>query len=156
MCMCMFYKMPIDAFFPLVLEHHVSITSLNCSMQITWQWLSFTNSARIDNLQLSHWVCYLLLYLIWWCDSGNGNALSVDQLCFSKTQVPWLVFFFFQVRVVNGVPPTGDYSFAKYNKVCISNFFYQCVLLCIIIYWTVPMQFSFLFLFFLGEMIHIL
>lgn len=22
-----------------------------------------------------------------------------------------------QVRVVNGVPPTGDYSFAKYNKV---------------------------------------
>lgn len=23
-----------------------------------------------------------------------------------------------QVRVVNGAPPTGDYSFAKYNKVC--------------------------------------
>lgn len=22
-----------------------------------------------------------------------------------------------QVRVVNGTPPTGDYSFAKYNKV---------------------------------------
>ncbi|KAL8474638.1 hypothetical protein ACS0TY_031186 [Phlomoides rotata] len=43
--------------------------------KITWQWLSFTNSARKDNLQLYHWV-----------------------------------------RVVNGVPPTGDYSFAKYNK----------------------------------------
>ncbi|KAF8401277.1 hypothetical protein HHK36_012210 [Tetracentron sinense] len=43
--------------------------------KITWQWLSFTNSARPDNLQLSHWV-----------------------------------------RVVNDVPPTGDYSFAKYNK----------------------------------------
>nr|KYP65593.1 hypothetical protein KK1_011840 [Cajanus cajan] len=24
------------------------------------------------------------------------------------------------VRVVNGVPPTGDYSFAKYNKVNVS------------------------------------
>ncbi|XXG79024.1 hypothetical protein AAC387_Pa09g0184 [Persea americana] len=43
--------------------------------KITWQWLTFSNSARTDNLQLSHWV-----------------------------------------RVVNGVPPTGDYSFAKYNK----------------------------------------
>ncbi|XP_017701520.1 SWR1-complex protein 4 [Phoenix dactylifera] len=43
--------------------------------KITWQWLSFTSSARTDNLQLYHWV-----------------------------------------RVVNGVPPTGDYSFAKYNK----------------------------------------
>ncbi|XP_057483952.1 SWR1-complex protein 4 [Actinidia eriantha] len=43
--------------------------------KITWQWLSFPNSARKDNLQLYHWV-----------------------------------------RVVNGVPPTGDYSFAKYNK----------------------------------------
>ncbi|PSR85928.1 SWR1-complex protein [Actinidia chinensis var. chinensis] len=43
--------------------------------KITWQWLSFTNSARKDNLQLYHWV-----------------------------------------RVVNGVPPIGDYSFAKYNK----------------------------------------
>ncbi|GFZ04489.1 myb-like transcription factor family protein [Actinidia rufa] len=43
--------------------------------KITWQWLSFTNSARKDNLQLYHWV-----------------------------------------RVVHGVPPTGDYSFAKYNK----------------------------------------
>ncbi|KAJ6814674.1 putative SWR1-complex protein 4 [Iris pallida] len=43
--------------------------------KITWQWLSFTSSARSDNLHLYHWV-----------------------------------------RVVNGVPPTGDYSFAKYNK----------------------------------------
>ncbi|PIA32362.1 hypothetical protein AQUCO_04500157v1 [Aquilegia coerulea] len=43
--------------------------------KITWQWLSFTSSARTDNLELYHWV-----------------------------------------RVVNGVPPTGDYSFAKYNK----------------------------------------
>ncbi|KAH9730882.1 SWR1-complex protein 4 [Citrus sinensis] len=48
--------------------------SIPC-IQITWQWLPFTNSARKDNLQLYHWV-----------------------------------------RVVNGVPPTGDYSFAKYNK----------------------------------------
>ncbi|KAJ9696723.1 hypothetical protein PVL29_008774 [Vitis rotundifolia] len=44
-------------------------------LQVTWQWLPFTSSARTDNLQLYHWV-----------------------------------------RVVNGVPPTGDYSFAKYNK----------------------------------------
>ncbi|THG19778.1 hypothetical protein TEA_008332 [Camellia sinensis var. sinensis] len=44
-------------------------------LQITWQWLPFSNSARKDNLQLYHWV-----------------------------------------RVVNAVPPTGDYSFAKYNK----------------------------------------
>lgn len=43
--------------------------------KVTWEWLSFTNSARKDNLQLYHWV-----------------------------------------RVVNGTPPTGDYSFAKYNK----------------------------------------
>lgn len=43
--------------------------------KITWRWLSFTNSARKDNLHLYHWV-----------------------------------------RVVNGVAPTGDYSFAKYNK----------------------------------------
>ncbi|KAF6139770.1 hypothetical protein GIB67_024047 [Kingdonia uniflora] len=44
-------------------------------MQVTWQWLPFTSSARKDNLQLYHWV-----------------------------------------KVVNGTPPTGDYSFAKYNK----------------------------------------
>ncbi|KAK9747581.1 hypothetical protein RND81_02G001600 [Saponaria officinalis] len=43
--------------------------------KVTWQWLSFTNSARNDHLELYHWV-----------------------------------------RVVNGVPPTGDYPFAKYNK----------------------------------------
>ncbi|CAO2826671.1 unnamed protein product [Amaranthus hypochondriacus] len=43
--------------------------------KVTWRWLSFTNSARKDNLELYHWV-----------------------------------------RVVNGVPPTGDYPFAKYNK----------------------------------------
>ncbi|KAM0027391.1 putative transcription factor MYB-HB-like family [Helianthus debilis subsp. tardiflorus] len=43
--------------------------------KITWEWLSFTNSARKDDLKLYHWV-----------------------------------------RVVNGAPPTGDYSFAKYNK----------------------------------------
>nr|GMD12081.1 SWR1-complex protein 4-like [Ipomoea batatas] len=42
------------------------------SLQITWQWLPFTNSARNDNLQLYHWV-----------------------------------------RVVNGVLPTGDYSFVQ-------------------------------------------
>lgn len=28
-----------------------------------------------------------------------------------------------QVRVINGVPPTGDYSFAKYNKVNASVLF---------------------------------
>lgn len=28
-----------------------------------------------------------------------------------------LEHYIIQVRVVNGVPPTGDYSFAKYNKV---------------------------------------
>lgn len=33
-----------------------------------------------------------------------------------------------QVRVVNGVPPTGDYSFAKYNKV--STHFVFIFLLC--------------------------
>ncbi|KAI3787479.1 hypothetical protein L1987_41980 [Smallanthus sonchifolius] len=43
--------------------------------KITWEWLSFTNSARKDDLKLYHWV-----------------------------------------RVVNGTPPSGDYSFAKYNK----------------------------------------
>jgi DNA methyltransferase 1-associated protein 1 len=43
--------------------------------KVAWKWLSFTNSARKDDLQLYHWV-----------------------------------------RVVNDVPPTGDYSFAKYNK----------------------------------------
>ncbi|XP_076892971.1 SWR1-complex protein 4-like [Bidens hawaiensis] len=43
--------------------------------KITWEWLSFTSSARKDDLKLYHWV-----------------------------------------RVVNGTPPTGDYSFAKYNK----------------------------------------
>ncbi|XP_074267612.1 SWR1-complex protein 4 [Silene latifolia] len=43
--------------------------------KVTWQWLSFKNSARKDDLELYHWV-----------------------------------------RVVNGVPPTGDYPFAKYNK----------------------------------------
>ncbi|GAV72631.1 LOW QUALITY PROTEIN: hypothetical protein CFOL_v3_16119, partial [Cephalotus follicularis] len=40
--------------------------------KISWEWFSFTSSARKDNLQLYHWV-----------------------------------------RVVNGVPPTGDYSFAS-------------------------------------------
>ena len=32
-----------------------------------------------------------------------------------------IMCFFLQVRVVNGVPPTGDYSFAKYNKVNIGS-----------------------------------
>lgn len=31
---------------------------LKIFMQITWQWLSFTNSARKDNLQLYHWVYF--------------------------------------------------------------------------------------------------
>ncbi|KAH9626857.1 hypothetical protein KSS87_002257 [Heliosperma pusillum] len=43
--------------------------------KVTWQWLSFKNSARKDDLELYHWV-----------------------------------------RVINGVPPTADYPFAKYNK----------------------------------------
>lgn len=54
---------------------HLKRKSLTDNEKITWQWLSFTSSARKDNLELYHWV-----------------------------------------RVVNGVPPTGDYSFAKYNK----------------------------------------
>lgn len=31
--------------------------------------------------------------------------------------------FNLQVRVVNGVPPTGDYSFAKYNRVSNTVFY---------------------------------
>lgn len=78
--------------------------------QVAWQWLPFTSSARTDNLQLYHWVClwcftnvvYILKHLVW-------------PTC-------WLTVFLtllFQVRVVNNVPPTGDYDFAKYNTVSI-------------------------------------
>ncbi|KDO86887.1 hypothetical protein CISIN_1g0112712mg, partial [Citrus sinensis] len=82
--------------------------------KITWQWLPFTNSARKDNLQLYHWV-------------GFGNFWKCFHELGKRSFLMWGVvynIFFnffgvshaFQVRVVNGVPPTGDYSFAKYNK----------------------------------------
>lgn len=89
--------------------------SIPC-IQITWQWLPFTNSARKDNLQLYHWV-------------GFGNFWKCFHELGKRSFLMWGVvynIFFknffgvshaFQVRVVNGVPPTGDYSFAKYNKV---------------------------------------
>lgn len=60
---------------PSIDPAHLKRKSQSDNEKITWQWLSFTSSARKDNLELYHWV-----------------------------------------RVVNGVPPTGDYSFAKYNK----------------------------------------
>lgn len=34
------------------------------TLQITWQWLSFTNSARKDNLQLYHWVSSSVNFLL--------------------------------------------------------------------------------------------
>ena len=79
-------------------------------LQVAWQWLPFTSSARTDNLQLYHWVClwcftnvpYIFKYLVW--------------LTHRLTVPPALLF---QVRVVNSVPPTGDYDFAKYNTVSI-------------------------------------
>nr|PNR59390.1 hypothetical protein PHYPA_002181 [Physcomitrium patens] len=43
--------------------------------KISWQWLSFSTTARTDNLQLYHWV-----------------------------------------QVMDGLQPSGDYAFAKYNK----------------------------------------
>lgn len=51
-----------------------------------------------------------------------------------------------QVRVVNGVPPTGDYSFVKYNKVCVPHL---CVL-CYARIWTKLMFFFRLTYFFLN------
>ncbi|GFP93587.1 DNA methyltransferase 1-associated protein 1 [Phtheirospermum japonicum] len=60
---------------PAIDVNHLKRKAQSGNEKITWQWLSFTNSARKDDLQLYHWV-----------------------------------------RVVNGNPPTGDYSFAKYNK----------------------------------------
>lgn len=36
-------------------------------IQITWQWLPFTSSARNDNLQLYHWVCLLFPFFILMC-----------------------------------------------------------------------------------------
>ncbi|KAL3648136.1 swr complex subunit [Castilleja foliolosa] len=60
---------------PAIDVNHLKRKAQAGNEKITWQWLSFTNSARKDDLQLYHWV-----------------------------------------RVVNGNPPTGDYSFAKYNK----------------------------------------
>ncbi|TQD78494.1 hypothetical protein C1H46_035947 [Malus baccata] len=80
--------------------------------KITWQWLPFTSSARKDNLQLYHWVGFV------------PYVLNL-ALCFQITW-QWLPFtssarkdnlqLYHWVRVVNGVPPIGDYSFAKYNK----------------------------------------
>ncbi|KAK9161783.1 hypothetical protein Syun_008124 [Stephania yunnanensis] len=60
---------------PAIDPAHLKRKSQIDKEKVTWQWLSFTSSARKDDLKLYHWV-----------------------------------------RVVNGVPPTGDYSFAKYNK----------------------------------------
>ncbi|KAK9139140.1 hypothetical protein Scep_008821 [Stephania cephalantha] len=60
---------------PTIDPAHLKRKSQIDKEKVTWQWLSFTSSARKDDLKLYHWV-----------------------------------------RVVNGVPPTGDYSFAKYNK----------------------------------------
>lgn len=38
---------------------------LHVLVKVTWRWLSFTNSARKDNLELYHWVCVLCLSR-WW------------------------------------------------------------------------------------------
>ncbi|CAN6830036.1 unnamed protein product [Brassica oleracea] len=54
--------------------------------KVAWQWLPVKSSARKDDLQLYHWV----------------SSFSVELYLLHK--------------VVNDVPPTGDYSFAKYNK----------------------------------------
>lgn len=42
-----------------------------------------------------------------------------DSQWFGGVNKP-LYLYIVQVRVVNGVPPIGDYSFAKYNKVIIA------------------------------------
>lgn len=93
--------------------------SIPC-IQITWQWLPFTNSARKDNLQLYHWVG---LGNFWKCFHELCKRSFLMRGVVYGILILILIFFFFcashafQVRVVNGVPPTGDYSFAKYNKV---------------------------------------
>lgn len=77
--------------------------------QVAWQWLPFTNSARKDDLKLYHWVSSFLTY--------PWNAIDIEHLLLSRMHHGFLIYIYSQVRVVNGVPPTGDYSFAKYNKV---------------------------------------
>lgn len=48
-----------------------------------------------------------------------------------------IFLFLLQVRVVNGVPPTGDYSFAKYNKVNASVLFiFSFYFLCLFQIWV--------------------
>lgn len=76
-------------------------------LQVTWQWLPFTNSARKDDLNLYHWVSHSTRWIIT-CD-----YFWACKLLLFNVYVSLLV----QVRIVNGVLPTGDYSFAKYNKV---------------------------------------
>jgi hypothetical protein len=76
-------------------------------LQVAWRWLPFTTSARTDSLQLSHWVC------LWWFT--NVACILKYLVCVLTV----LLALLFQVRVVNGVLPTGDYDFAKYNTVCI-------------------------------------
>ncbi|XP_009118835.1 SWR1-complex protein 4 isoform X1 [Brassica rapa] len=69
--------------------------------KVAWQWLPIKSSARKDDLQLYHWVI-------------SSLPICCESLSISFFLMPFLLSS--QVRVVNGVPPTADYSFAKYNK----------------------------------------
>lgn len=52
LCFCLLYNYLASTY---VLDILIIIHWENY-FQITWQWLSFTNSARKDSLQLYHWV----------------------------------------------------------------------------------------------------
>lgn len=82
-------------------------------LQVAWQWLPIKSSARKDDLQLYHWVI-------------SSLPICCESLSISFFLMPFLLSS--QVRVVNGVPPTADYSFAKYNKVLVLYPLDDCLL----------------------------
>ncbi|WJX39275.1 hypothetical protein P8452_26835 [Trifolium repens] len=46
------------------------------------------------------------------------TSSSISPILFRFSSLwPFVLWFCFHVQVLNGIPPTEDYSFAKYNKV---------------------------------------
>jgi hypothetical protein len=64
------------------LKMHVMLeltTYVRVHLQISWQWLPFTTSARSDNLQLYHWVLEFFYNIL--RDVVNVASLYINQIC---------------------------------------------------------------------------
>jgi hypothetical protein len=54
-------------------------TYVRVHLQISWQWLPFTTSARSDNFQLYHWLLEFFYNIL--RDVVNVASLYINQIC---------------------------------------------------------------------------